>query len=60
MGGTLTSATDPTRSQGDRVSYRGEVLVGGGDFRSAEGRTGLAGSTDEYLEGGLGVFPTLE
>lgn len=50
MGGTLTSATDSTRNQGDRVAHGGKVLVGGGDFRSAEGRAGLARSTNILRE----------
>lgn len=45
MGGTLTSAIDSTKNQGDRGAHGGEVWVGGGDFRSAEGRIGLARST---------------
>lgn len=50
MGGTLTSATDCTRNQGDRVAHRAEVFFGGGDFKSAEGRTGLARSTNILRE----------
>lgn len=60
MGGTLTSAADSTKNQGDRVVHGGEVLVGGRDLRSAEARTGLTRSADEYPEGGLGVFTMLE
>ena len=60
MGGTVPSAASSARGQGDGVSQGGKVWVGAGNFRSAEGRTGLARGTDEYLERGESAFPTLE